>query len=656
LTVTPGNSATTSFYPGMGADGLIFQTRANLVPEDESEDDPFAGAATDLYRVGGGTPELLSGGPPGATQGVYFGNAPSTPDLSTVMFSTSVGIDPVDTDGMQDVYISGPDGIELASVRTDGAPENEQFADATVPLWYVPVGRGGFPGSLGRLPLSEDGRWAVMDTTAQLTPADSDFSNDLYLWHDGEVTLISRSTGVPAELPAQFEGMAYDASSIYFTTEEQLLSADADGAQDIYRFEPDALPDDQLTLVSGTGSAPAYASTVARNGQLFFLSDDRLGNDPPPPGPEPVIYRSTGNGIETISSLAVQGATEGTDPDPFSAHFEDYPGFTSRISVAGVNAPNGRPVRANSDGSVLVFTTGAQLDDRDTDSAPDVYRWTAGDGVTLVSVGGGEEPAVLGGSVSLNNRGGLVNDAQGAGRVLAQDGQRLFFTHAGALTSDAPDNGEPKVYEWSLGGLALVTPADPGTTSARYVDSSESGDDVFFATSDELVSGDRDGGLQDIYDARVGGGFPPPAGSSVGADPNPGGGGQVPGKTIASKSPSIGGGTPIFGHLTLNGRTLRATRRRVPMSVRISVPARVWAALRDGKGRVLARGSKRLKRRGPAVLKLRLTKAGRRMAAQRQTIAGRLRVSMAPAGAAEAVTKSYRVTVRSMRSGQGGGR
>jgi hypothetical protein len=40
-----------------------------------------------------------------------------------------------------------------------------------------------------------------------------------------------------------------------------------------------------------------------------------------------------------------------------------------------------------------------------------------------------------------------------------------------------------------------------------FFDASETGDDVFFLTSDRLVPLDTDTGL-DVYDARVGGGFP----------------------------------------------------------------------------------------------------------------------------------------------------
>ena len=40
------------------------------------------------------------------------------------------------------------------------------------------------------------------------------------------------------------------------------------------------------------------------------------------------------------------------------------------------------------------------------------------------------------------------------------------------------------------------------------MDVSADGDDIFFTTPAALVSQDRDGGAVDLYDARVGGGFP----------------------------------------------------------------------------------------------------------------------------------------------------
>ncbi len=102
-------------------------------------------------------------------------------------------------------------------------------------------------------------------------------------------------------------------------------------------------------------------------------------------------------------------------------------------------------------------------------------------------------------------------------RALAADGRRLFFDSGDGVV--IPDtNKEPDAYQWeALGKGSCVKPA--GCTDlissgrseggASFVDASASGDDAFFVTDGSLAA--NDGGGIDLYDARVGGGFPTPS-------------------------------------------------------------------------------------------------------------------------------------------------
>ena len=58
-----------------------------------------------------------------------------------------------------------------------------------------------------------------------------------------------------------------------------------------------------------------------------------------------------------------------------------------------------------------------------------------------------------------------------------------------------------------------------GAFESHFMDASPSGDDVFVATADQLVGSDTDSRV-DVYDVRVGGGFPVSvvAGACVNAD------------------------------------------------------------------------------------------------------------------------------------------
>jgi hypothetical protein len=114
-------------------------------------------------------------------------------------------------------------------------------------------------------------------------------------------------------------------------------------------------------------------------------------------------------------------------------------------------------------------------------------------------------------------------------RYLSNSG-RLFFNGFDALVP-SDTNGTSDVYEYELPGIGDCT-AGSFSFSARsdgciglvssgtskeessFLDASESGDDVFFLTSAQLSSQDRDA-VPDVYDSRVAGGFPesqaPPA-------------------------------------------------------------------------------------------------------------------------------------------------
>ena len=57
------------------------------------------------------------------------------------------------------------------------------------------------------------------------------------------------------------------------------------------------------------------------------------------------------------------------------------------------------------------------------------------------------------------------------------------------------------VYEWENGVVYLIS-SGKSPLDSFFLDNSENGDDVFFATAQGLVPGDTDGAY-DVYDARV---------------------------------------------------------------------------------------------------------------------------------------------------------
>jgi NHL repeat len=114
-------------------------------------------------------------------------------------------------------------------------------------------------------------------------------------------------------------------------------------------------------------------------------------------------------------------------------------------------------------------------------------------------------------------------------RYLSEDGNRVFFNSFDSLVL-ADTNGSADVYQWeavnwgtcrqgspayvsdSEGCLSLVS-SGQSPFDSEFLDADPDGSDVFFTTAESLLP--QDPGLVDVYDARIGGGFPPAPGQTA---------------------------------------------------------------------------------------------------------------------------------------------
>ena len=111
-----------------------------------------------------------------------------------------------------------------------------------------------------------------------------------------------------------------------------------------------------------------------------------------------------------------------------------------------------------------------------------------------------------------------------APRVLSDDGTRVFFESFEALVP-RDTNSNWDVYQWEeeskgtckatsetfsedSGGCVDLISSGTSTAKSTFLDADPSGDNIFFSTQSSLVKADY--GLNDVYVARVGGGFPEP--------------------------------------------------------------------------------------------------------------------------------------------------
>jgi hypothetical protein len=361
------------------------------------------------------------------------------------------------------------------------------------------------------------------------------------------VPVSESSLGYCAESPAscrdaEFEGASLDGSKAFFTSTQLLTEGasedpeEADSATqgcsqtagpggcNLYEYESEAGGGHRLVAVS-SGSPEPRVQGVAR------ISED--GSH---------VYFVARGALAKASNSRGEEAREGADNLYLFERDARYPaGHTAFIvtlppSDGAIWAhTDNRPVQSSRDGRFLVFTSLADLThEEDTEGIAQVYRYDAQSGeLARVSIGqggyndNGRRP-VYDASIAIGPAGASLpyayasNDSPVAtGGALAPDDGTVFFASPTALTPQALSDRVnplghpiPNIYEYRGGMAYLISDGrDISTVHAsagvHLLGESASGADVFFTTSDPLVPRDGDT-QQDIYDARVDGGFSEP--------------------------------------------------------------------------------------------------------------------------------------------------
>ena len=181
----------------------------------------------------------------------------------------------------------------------------------------------------------------------------------------------------------------------------------------------------------------------------------------------------------------------------------------------------------------MVFTSYGRLVAGVTASARDVYRYDA-QTETLDRVSIGEDGYDANGnndtfnaSIPTLSFGQVRENYELGSRAISEDGSRVVFETAEPLSPDAT-NGLTNAYEWHIepgwgeGRVGLVSSGSDeypvgvslgggtssnGNPTIANVVITPSGKDIFFLTTQGLMPQDTDG-AEDVYDARLGSGFP----------------------------------------------------------------------------------------------------------------------------------------------------
>ena len=389
-------------------------------------------------------------------------------------------------------------------------------------------------------------------------------------------------------------GLAGDAARLYWSVNGE---APTNPGNDLYRYEPDfAEPGEtgtltDLTPVPGSKSengaeVQGVLGATGDGSRVYFVANAVLDEaEAATPG------NCHGTVASTSGSCSLYLWEEG-GPITFVARLkggnlpiDDMTNWEGTPKgVFGSNASYAeKTARLSEDGSTLLFRSTEKLSEFDNEGTPELYRFRLGDpnGISCVSCPPGGE-AGEGPQLGANSFPGMgpLGTIPTTSRNLSADGNKVFFETAEALLP-ADTNGQGgclfargalracvDTYEWEApetggcdetspnysplsGGCTYLISTGKSKFPSLLADASETGGDVFFFTRQNLVGQDEDE-LQDVYDARVGGGLasqnplPPNPCSSLeackGAVPPP------PAESTPGSTTFVGPGSPVSKH------------------------------------------------------------------------------------------------------------
>ena len=440
--------------------------------------------------------------------------------------------------------------------------------------------------------------------------------------------------------PPIYQGAAADGSKVFFTDGSDLYECDLPGDSGPTPTPVavvDPCPD--LRAISGTGADVQSVAAISDDGShVYFVADGVLTSTP-----------------NKYGAAASQGANN------LYLYERDAAFPSGHVAFIGALSSSSPLAKATPDGRFLAFNDSAQLTPDDTSSAQQVFRYDAQTG-ELVRVSIGQDGFNDNGNTNTYAATIAVTgntEVMQEPLTISDDGAYVVFQSADGLTpqalngemTDTPGLFANNVYEYHDGEVQLISDGRDATSndsqsSVQAQGTTAAGADVFFTTGDQLVPQDTDT-QQDIYDARIDGGFPPSA-----APPSCQGD-ACQGVPSATPAPPVAGSISFSGPGNASpGAALtpkvRITKKSVTGStfvLRVRVP---------GKGRITASGGgvktirRSVSKAGTYTLKLGLTAKERtrlKRLKRGKKLKLKLRVSYAPASGTRS-TATVSVTVK----------
>ena len=479
-------------------------------------------------------PEL----PTAATSGNHFVGA--SDDFSHVVFVSSRALvpeAPSEVGGRRYLYEWADGDVRLVGLLPDD--ENNEFVSGAV-LGYGTPTTPGNPVYPGDNAISVDGSHIYFTTSA--SPADSD--RELYLRVDDQadpappvsvhVSASERtdcandptcgSDNVPNPAPdpvatgAQFQLASPNGDEAFFTSPAKLTN-DATAVNggglgpiggidncanvrcDLYKWTAGAPQGERLEdLTTGDLDGAGVLATVGASidaTSIYFVAIGDLAEGAVEGEPNLYLWQD-GKDIRFIATLdgLVDEKSRSGDEGVWSR-------TVSTADAAGDHRFSG--ARVTPDGRYLLFRSRAQLLGHENTGEYQLYRYDAIT-TTLACISCSAYSDGATGQSFLNRQRIAVFRPPWLSRNLSEDGHRVFFDSSKALVPQ-DTNGKIDVYEWQDDGAIRLISSGRSSEDSALIDASASGNDVFFTTREQLVKSDADA-FVDLYDARIGGGFP----------------------------------------------------------------------------------------------------------------------------------------------------
>lgn len=331
--------------------------------------------------------------------------------------------------------------------------------------------------------------------------------------------------------PAAYQNASADGSRVFFTTDEQLTDdAPQAGSSHLYMWTriPDAqghhltLLDRDVNANDGIDSGKGVIGSSDDGHFVYFVADGQLLDDPALPLGQPSIYLWHDDGATPVVAFIGYLATATDSTANLNPRWNILP-KVARVTPDGrhllFEASDGSGLTGYDHGTCPVVHGLVNSNGSGDLECSEAYVYSA-DAHSLACASCNPSGAPATANVFVTNSSayrtgsGSSGSTTHLGRAISDDGRRVFFSTAEALVPEDV-NGKVDVYEYDVPDHSLhLISSGRDSADSWFMDASPSGNDAFFITRERLVGWDVDESY-DLYDARVGGGFPNPPPAAV---------------------------------------------------------------------------------------------------------------------------------------------